>query len=38
MYRSIADKILDRIPHNRRVKKNWKARDEEGKGKPHNIN
>ena len=27
---TIADKILDRIPDNRRVKKNWKARDEEG--------
>jgi len=27
---TIADKILDRIPANRRVKKNWKARDEEG--------
>ena len=27
----IADKILDRIPHNRRVKKNWKSRDEKGK-------
>ena len=27
---SIADKILDRIPHNRRVKKKWKARNEEG--------
>jgi len=27
---AIADKILDRIPDNRRVKKNWKARDEEG--------
>jgi DNA helicase-2/ATP-dependent DNA helicase PcrA len=26
----IADKILDRIPDERRVKKNWKARDEEG--------
>ena len=26
----IADKILDRIPEDRRVKKNWKARDEEG--------
>ena len=26
----IADKILDRIPHNRRVKKNWKARNKEG--------
>ena len=28
---SIADKILDRIPDNRRVKKKWKARDEEGR-------
>jgi superfamily I DNA/RNA helicase len=27
---SIADKILDRIPDERRVKKNWRARDEEG--------
>jgi len=27
---NIADKILDRIPKDRRVKKNWKARDEEG--------
>jgi DNA helicase-2/ATP-dependent DNA helicase PcrA len=27
---SIADKILDRIPDDRRVKKNWKPRDEEG--------
>ena len=27
---SIADKILDRIPDERRVKKNWKPRDEEG--------
>jgi len=27
---AIADKILDRIPEDRRVKKNWKARDEEG--------
>ena len=27
----IADKILDRIPDNRRVKKNWKSRDEKGK-------
>ena len=26
----IADKILERIPNDRRVKKNWKARDEEG--------
>ena len=26
----IANKILDRIPHNRRVKKNWKARNKEG--------
>ena len=26
----IANKILDRIPHNRRVKKNWQAKDEEG--------
>ena len=28
---NIADKILDRIPLNRRVKKNWKARNQEGK-------
>jgi len=27
---TIADKILDRIPDDRRVKKNWKARNEEG--------
>jgi DNA helicase-2/ATP-dependent DNA helicase PcrA len=27
---SIADKILNRIPDERRIKKNWKARDEEG--------
>jgi DNA helicase-2/ATP-dependent DNA helicase PcrA len=27
----IANKILDRIPDDRRVKKNWKSRDEEGK-------
>jgi len=27
---NIADKILNRIPDDRRVKKNWKARDEEG--------
>jgi superfamily I DNA/RNA helicase len=27
---SIADKILSRIPDERRIKKNWKARDEEG--------
>ena len=26
----LADKILDRIPDDRRVKKNWKPRDEEG--------
>ena len=26
----IADKILNRIPDERRIKKNWKARDEEG--------
>ena len=30
----IADKILDRIPDERRVKKNWKARDEEGSVNP----
>ena len=27
---NIANKILDRIPHNRRIKKHWKAREEEG--------
>ena len=27
---SIANKILERIPDTRRVKKSWKARDEEG--------
>ena len=27
----IANKILDRIPDDRKVKKNWKSRDEEGK-------
>ena len=27
---NIADKILDRIPDSRRVRKQWKARDEEG--------
>ena len=27
---AIANKILDRIPHERRVEKNWKARDEDG--------
>ncbi len=30
----IADKILDRIPDERRVKKNWKARGEEGSVNP----
>jgi len=31
---AIAAKILDRIPDERRVKKNWKARDEEGSVNP----
>ena len=28
---SLADKILDRIPQDRRIAKTWKAREEEGK-------
>jgi DNA helicase-2/ATP-dependent DNA helicase PcrA len=28
---NVADKILDRIPEDRRVKKTWRAREEEGK-------
>ena len=32
---NIADKILDLIPEDRRIKKNWKAREEEGKIQLH---
>jgi DNA helicase-2/ATP-dependent DNA helicase PcrA len=30
LVQNIADKILDRIPDDRRIKKSWKAREEEG--------